>query len=76
MDPTFGDVMARHCTLTCKRCDDVEFEDEYGDNFNVDYEHYSDVITFDNTGLRKPNVEKKEEPKAPLEVLHICFPNF
>ncbi|PIO62865.1 hypothetical protein TELCIR_15559 [Teladorsagia circumcincta] len=30
MDPTFGDVMARHCTLTCKRCDDVEFEDEYG----------------------------------------------
>lgn len=30
MDPTFNDVMARHCTLTCKRCDEVELEDEYG----------------------------------------------
>ncbi|WKX97238.1 hypothetical protein Q1695_013141 [Nippostrongylus brasiliensis] len=29
-DPTFNDVMARHCTLTCKRCDEVEMESEFG----------------------------------------------
>ncbi|KAK5970338.1 ShTK domain protein, partial [Trichostrongylus colubriformis] len=29
-DPTFGDVMARHCTLTCKRCDDIEIKEEFG----------------------------------------------
>ncbi|EYB96419.1 hypothetical protein Y032_0150g2743 [Ancylostoma ceylanicum] len=32
VDPTYGDVMARHCTLTCKRCDDVEIEEEYEDD--------------------------------------------
>ncbi|VDO17518.1 unnamed protein product [Haemonchus placei] len=36
MDPTFGDVMARHCTLTCKRCDDIEIKEEYGaDCFDI-----------------------------------------
>ncbi|KAL6736412.1 hypothetical protein Aduo_006768 [Ancylostoma duodenale] len=36
VDPTYGDVMARHCTLTCKRCDDIEIEDEYeGDCFDI-----------------------------------------
>ncbi|VDM68833.1 unnamed protein product [Strongylus vulgaris] len=31
-DPTYGDVMAQHCTLSCNRCDEVEVTEEYGDD--------------------------------------------
>lgn len=37
-DPTYGDIMAKHCTLTCKRCDDIEMEDEYEGDRTADVE--------------------------------------
>ncbi|CAJ0605072.1 unnamed protein product [Cylicocyclus nassatus] len=31
-DPNYSDVMARHCTLTCNRCNEVEYSEEYGED--------------------------------------------